>query len=208
MNDRLPPLLRRAVPLLQEGGVGFALVGGLAVGIRAEPRFTRDLDFAVAVDSDDAAEQVARRFVTGGFHIRSELDNTRTGRLATLRLTERPDIESDEPVYLDLLFATCGIEPEVVSEAAPAQILPDLELPTARIPHLLAMKSVSAVNPHRLMDKQDMAWLAAEATPEELQRARELMDLITQRGYNPGHDLHALLDEAIELAELQRDQPY
>ena len=33
-------------------GVGFALVGGLAVSARTEPRFTRDLDFAIAVADD------------------------------------------------------------------------------------------------------------------------------------------------------------
>ena len=35
-----------------------ALVGGLAVSARAEPRFTRDVDFAVAVGSDKEAEQL------------------------------------------------------------------------------------------------------------------------------------------------------
>ena len=33
-----------------------ALVGGIAVSTRTEPRFTRDLDFAVAVADDAAAE--------------------------------------------------------------------------------------------------------------------------------------------------------
>ncbi len=36
--------------------VGFALVGGLAVSARSEPRFTRDIDLAVAVDGDQQAE--------------------------------------------------------------------------------------------------------------------------------------------------------
>ena len=35
-----------------------ALVGGLAVSARAEPRFTRDVDLAVAVVSDDEAERL------------------------------------------------------------------------------------------------------------------------------------------------------
>jgi hypothetical protein len=37
--------------------IGIALVGGLAVSARTEPRFTRDLDFAVAFASDAEAEQ-------------------------------------------------------------------------------------------------------------------------------------------------------
>lgn len=35
--------------------VAIALVGGIAVSTRVEPRFTRDLDFAVAVANDDEA---------------------------------------------------------------------------------------------------------------------------------------------------------
>jgi hypothetical protein len=35
--------------------IAVAMVGGLAVSARAEPRFTRDLDFAVAVANDDEA---------------------------------------------------------------------------------------------------------------------------------------------------------
>ena len=36
--------------------VGIAVVGGIAVSVRTEPRFTRDIDFAVAVESDADAE--------------------------------------------------------------------------------------------------------------------------------------------------------
>ena len=37
---------------LKRLGVAHALVGGLAVSIRAEVRFTRDVDLALSVDSD------------------------------------------------------------------------------------------------------------------------------------------------------------
>jgi hypothetical protein len=36
----------------------FALVGGLAVSVRAEVRFTRDVDLAVAVENDAEAESL------------------------------------------------------------------------------------------------------------------------------------------------------
>jgi len=41
---RLEDVLRQAVADLTTFGVRFALVGGLAVSIRAEPRFTKDAD--------------------------------------------------------------------------------------------------------------------------------------------------------------------
>jgi hypothetical protein len=47
--------LRAAVSDLNAIGVRWALVGGLAVSARAVPRFTKDLDFAVAVASARAS---------------------------------------------------------------------------------------------------------------------------------------------------------
>jgi len=49
----------KVVQDLRELGYGCALVGGLAVGVRARPRTTLDVDFAVAVQSDAEAEGVA-----------------------------------------------------------------------------------------------------------------------------------------------------
>jgi hypothetical protein len=49
-------VLCRASADLETAGVRFALIGGLAVSARVEPRFTRDLDFAVAVEGDADAE--------------------------------------------------------------------------------------------------------------------------------------------------------
>jgi hypothetical protein len=43
-------------------GLAYALVGGFAVSIRAEPRFTRDIDLVVAV-TDDVDLELARHSV-------------------------------------------------------------------------------------------------------------------------------------------------
>jgi hypothetical protein len=40
---------RVALAALDDCGLGGALVGGFAVSVRTEPRFTRDVDLAVAV---------------------------------------------------------------------------------------------------------------------------------------------------------------
>ena len=58
----MPALEESAVKVLRdlrELGYGCALVGGLAVGVRARPRTTLDVDFAVAVESDAEAEATA-----------------------------------------------------------------------------------------------------------------------------------------------------
>jgi hypothetical protein len=41
--------------------VRWALIGGLAISVRSVPRFTKDLDFAVAVADDSEAEGVVHR---------------------------------------------------------------------------------------------------------------------------------------------------
>jgi hypothetical protein len=60
--------LRAAVSDLNAIGVRWALVGGLAVSARAVPRFTKDLDFAVAVANDTEAEEVVHRLQGRDYH--------------------------------------------------------------------------------------------------------------------------------------------
>ena len=42
--------------LLRREGVSGCLVGGLAVSVRCDPRFTRDVDLAIALQNDTQAE--------------------------------------------------------------------------------------------------------------------------------------------------------
>jgi hypothetical protein len=90
--------------------MSFAVVGGLAVSVRAEPRLTRDADLAVSVADDAEAEAAVRWMVDSGYRPGAVLEQEITGRLVAVRLEhrDRPD------VVVDLLFASCGIEPEIV----------------------------------------------------------------------------------------------
>lgn len=45
----LAAVLDRIARLLETRGKRFALVGGIAVSVRVEPRFTRDVDLVVAL---------------------------------------------------------------------------------------------------------------------------------------------------------------
>jgi hypothetical protein len=54
---------------LTEAHVSFALVGGLAVSARTEPRFTRDADLAVAVASDAESESLIHNLRTRDYGI-------------------------------------------------------------------------------------------------------------------------------------------
>jgi DNA-binding TFAR19-related protein (PDSD5 family) len=132
---------------LTENHVSFALVGGLAVSARTEPRFTRDADLAVAVASDAEAEALIHRLRARGYGIEAVVEQQAVGRLATVRLT-RSDVPQTPVV--DLLFASSGIEPEVVAEAELIDLLPRLRMRVARTGHLIARDLIAEMN--RLLD--------------------------------------------------------
>jgi hypothetical protein len=56
----LEAALRRIAGDLEAAGLEWALVGGLAVSVRAEPRTTRDVDVVVKVVSDESSPRCRR----------------------------------------------------------------------------------------------------------------------------------------------------
>jgi hypothetical protein len=73
--------LERISVALHDASVPFALVGGLAVSVRAEPRFTRDVDLAVAVTDDAAAEALVRRLAGDGWRVGTVIEQEAVERL-------------------------------------------------------------------------------------------------------------------------------
>jgi hypothetical protein len=190
--NRLEVALRGIVTALERRSQRFALVGGLAVSARAEPRFTRDIDLALAVKDDDEAEWLVRDLGGSGYAVLATVEQTATHRLATVRLgTAR---ETERGVVVDILFASSGIEPEVVNAATPVQIIPELTLPIASVGHLIALKVLS-VNPERPQDAADLKALGAVAEQEDLDVALTSLDLIERRGFDRGRNLRECFRE-------------
>jgi hypothetical protein len=167
-----------------------AVVGGIAVSVRTEPRFTRDLDLAVAVADDDQAARYFFHVRQHGYEIVSALEQTARHRLSTVRLRR----DGRGPI-VDLLFATCGIEVEIVRAAEPIEIVPGLIAEVAQIGHLIAMKLVSRDPKRRPRDQQDLVDLATVSDEREWQRAAAAIELVEQRGFSRGRDLRAGLAE-------------
>jgi predicted nucleotidyltransferase len=184
--------LRRSVADLESAGARFALVGGMAVSARTEPRFTRDVDMAVSLDDDAAAEALVRDLSARGFAASTVVEQEARGRLAQVRLV--PPGASPGGCILDLLFASSGIEPEIVREAETLEILPGLRVPVARTGHLIALKVLSHDDSIRPQDRVDLAALLRCAAPDERLRARQGLRLIAERGFGRGRDLEALAD--------------
>ncbi|HEX6813572.1 MAG TPA: nucleotidyl transferase AbiEii/AbiGii toxin family protein [Planctomycetota bacterium] len=191
MNDPINCAARIYLDLTRLG-VRCALVGGIAVGLRTRPRTTKDVDFSVAVASDRQAEQIVHRLCGAGYTARQILQQVDTGRLATVRLVT-PESAGDEP-DLDLLFAACGIEPEIVDAAEPVVIWSSVRVPIAAIPHLIAMKVLAENDQSRGQDRVDLVQLIRRADDAALRAARACCELITGRGYARDKDLLAVFD--------------
>lgn len=185
--------LGRLVDDLTDLGFRFALIGGLAVSARTEPRFTRDVDLAVAVDGDSQAEGLIRSLLVRGYRVFATVEQDAVGRLATVRLY--PPKADLEPVPLDLLFASSGIEPEIVDGADEIELYEGYRLPVARVGHLIAIK-ILARAAARPQDEMDLRQLAAAASETEIDVARRSLHMIVDRGFHRKKDL---ADEARSL---------
>ena len=170
--------------------VAIAVVGGIAVSVRTDPRFTRDLDFAVAVADDDEASRYVFRLRQLGYEIVAALQQTKHQRLSTVRLRRR----GRGPI-VDLLFAACGIEVEVVRASEPTEVVAGLVADVAQVGHLIAMKLVSRDDERRPQDRADLAALAKVADLAEWARAEQAVRLIEERGFARKRDLTAALTE-------------
>lgn len=175
---------------LQELGVGAALIGGIAVSARAEPRFTRDVDLAVAVSGDAEAERLLFLLRGRGYTPLASFENLAVERLSTVRLVPRRGAEND--VLLDLLLASSGIEAEIVAGATVLDVFAGVPFPVAQIGHLLALKVLSFDAARRMKDAVDIQALLAEAAPEDLAVCEAALALITARGYHRDRDLLAI----------------
>lgn len=188
--------LRNAAADLNAIGVRWALVGGLAVSARAVPRFTKDLDFAVAVGNDAEAEDVVHRLRARDYEPVEVLEQDYVERLSGVRLARK-----GSDVVVDLLFASSGIENEVVADADRLEVLPRLTIPVATTAHLIALKVLAG----RSQDLTDLGYLIPAASPADLDDAREAVKLIQTRGFNREQDVVADLEHLI--ADSHRSQP-
>ncbi|HEY6738731.1 MAG TPA: nucleotidyl transferase AbiEii/AbiGii toxin family protein [Actinopolymorphaceae bacterium] len=186
--DTLEQALPRVVHDLHDLDSPWALVGGLAVCARAEPRPTADIDIAVAVPDDATATARVGDLVAAGYRSREAIVHDQTGRLATVRLLSSV---AGEDVAVDLFFASCGVEPEVVKAAEPLEIPPGVTIPVARTGHLIAVKLCWRPGAKR---DRDLRTLIERADADDLDDARRLIASITDRGYHRGRDLAATLD--------------
>jgi predicted nucleotidyltransferase len=191
----LEAALRRIATDLDGAGRRWAVIGGLAVSARAEPRTTRDVDLAVAVADDADAEALVFQLLSCGYRVLAGIEQTAVGRLSTTRLSTPG--AGPRGVVVDLLFASSGIEPELVDAAELLEILPGLRVPVARIGHLLALKVLARDDRRRPQDWDDIRALLGEASATDIDEARAALALIARRGFHRERELGELFEQSL-----------
>lgn len=184
---QLERVTREVVTWLVAKQSRYALVGGLAVSFRTIERFTKDLDLVIAVDNDQQAENCVRELAGLGYQAHALLEQTKHGRIATVRMIKSPG----GSIFVDLLFASSGIEAEIAAGAEQIEIFENLPIAVATRPGLLALKVLSVDPKNRPQDLIDIKNLLTEASFEDIQEATRLLGLIQVRGYNRGKDLQS-----------------
>ena len=177
-------LLRQISDLFSEFEIAWALVGGLAIGARVEPRFTRDVDVVVDVQGDEEAELVVHSLLSKGYRIAAVLEQAKSGRLATVRLLPPNDAR-----LIDVLFASSGIESQIVQAASSVNLGEGVTSPVAAVGHLIAMKVLARDDVARPQDRLDLLALLKTASADDLELASTALKDIAKAGLDRGRDL-------------------
>ncbi|MFX0539091.1 nucleotidyl transferase AbiEii/AbiGii toxin family protein [Ornithinimicrobium sp. Y1847] len=131
---------------LEEAGIDYVVVGGVAVVLRGHPRLTVDLDLALdlSVDNVTAALDVLKRL---GLEPRLPVPPSQFAHGPTREMWVRERnliaftfFDPQDPLLEVDLLATTPVSYEDLSARADRLLLGDLRVPVAAIPDLLAMK--------------------------------------------------------------------
>lgn len=152
----------------------------------------------MAVANDAEAEALIFG-LSANYRVLVCLEHEGHGRFSTVRLL--PPGQDEEGIIVDLLFASSGIEPELVDAATPLEIIEGLQVPVATAGYLLAMKLLAMDDTRRPQDRQDIMALLEHLEFGELVHVRELIGLIHQRGFNRDKDLVLRFDTLLAAAQ-------
>ena len=150
MEPALWPTLADAVAVLEARGMQCALIGGLAVSLRGQPRMTVDVDLVVLATVEEALRLV------------HELDSTCFEPLfpgveeVVTKSFILPLRHRSTGIRVDLAIGMSGFEQRAVHRATPVTI-GGTRIPVVSIEDLLVMKALAG----RPQDDQDIRGLVA-----------------------------------------------
>lgn len=150
MEPRLWPTLVDAATVLETRGIPFALIGGLAVSLRGQPRMTVDVDLVALTDPDRALE-IVRELASTPFEPLFPGVEEVVRRSFILPLRHR-----STGIRVDLAIGMSGFEREAVGRATPVTI-GARDIPVVSVEDLLVMKALAG----RPQDDQDIRGIVA-----------------------------------------------
>lgn len=185
MTPTLAPLLAAisaATQWLEAAGIEAAIVGGVAASIHGQPRVTKDVDFVVIAEPDDAATLVKAAAAFGIVpRIQDALELALTTRVLLLR-------HEPSGVEIDVSLGALPFEHDLVAGCM-RMTIEGVDVALARPEDIIIMKSLAM----RPRDVADIAAIA-EANPNlDLERVRATVE-----------EFSAILEERDLLTELDR----
>lgn len=172
MEPALWPTLADAARVFESRGIQFALIGGLAVSLRGQPRMTVDVDLLILADVDQALGLVRELASTPFEPLFAGVEEVVT-RSFILPLRHRIT-----GIRVDVAIGMSGFEQKAVGHASPVTI-GDVRMPVVVIEDLLVMKALAG----RPQDEQDIRGLIAAQGdaidwPRCLELARQLGEAV------------------------------
>lgn len=150
MAPALWPTLADAVAMLDARGIGAALIGGLAVSLRGQPRMTVDIDLVIHADVDEALRLVRDLGETPFEPLFPGVEEV-VARSFILPLRHRMT-----GIRVDLAIGMSGFEREAIARAR-SVVVGDIRVPVVTVEDLLVMKALAG----RPQDELDMRGLVA-----------------------------------------------
>lgn len=143
-NNPLIQSLKEVCSFLDGASVEYMLVGGLAVGIWAEPRATVDIDFLVSIRINDV-EDLKQRLTESNRFVFIHDKPMVFGKVSFLRAT----LKSNPDVSLDFLFVDDVFKNEALKRKKAIQ-LTDFSVNISTPEDLIILKLVSGRDQDRL----------------------------------------------------------
>ncbi len=174
MDDSLRRTLRDLGAFFASARVSYAVIGGIAVSFRGEPRFTADIDVVAGMDCDAAIALLgsADRARFAPLFPDAE-DVVRTAFILPLRHRETL-------VTVDVSIGLTGYERRVIARA-PRERVADLLVPVATAEDLIVMK-IFAGRPRDAEDARGIVLRCGEAIDWDyvLETGRQLGEAVSQ----------------------------
>jgi hypothetical protein len=133
MDDAIRGTLGDLASFLKKSRAPFAVIGGIAVIVRGEPRFTADIDGVVGIDLDAAIDLVRSLKASPFVPLFSDVEEVvRTSLIIPLR-------HRKTGLKVDLAVGLTGFGKQLIARA-PAESFGDLSVPVATAEDLILMK--------------------------------------------------------------------